>query len=62
MPFSKTLARGKRQPDWTIDNGLSHARTTGNTCFPRVSRGPNEVKALGLEPRTYGLKVRCSTD
>ena len=20
------------------------------------------VKALGLEPRTYGLKVRCSTD
>ncbi len=21
-----------------------------------------EVKALGLEPRTYGLKVRCSTD
>ena len=21
-----------------------------------------EVKALGLEPKTYGLKVRCSTD
>jgi hypothetical protein len=22
----------------------------------------NEVKALGLEPKTYGLKVRCSTN
>ncbi len=21
-----------------------------------------EVKALGLEPKTYGLKVRCSTN
>ncbi len=21
-----------------------------------------EVRLLGLEPRTYGLKVRCSTD
>jgi integrase/recombinase XerD len=27
-----------------------------------VSQGFNEVSALGLEPRTYGLKVRCSTD
>ena len=26
-----------------------------------VSR-KNEVRLLGLEPRTYGLKVRCSTD
>ena len=24
--------------------------------------GMNAVRLLGLEPRTYGLKVRCSTD
>ena len=24
--------------------------------------GKSEVRLLGLEPRTYGLKVRCSTD
>ena len=30
--------------------------------FTKGSRRPNEVKAVGLEPTTYGLKVRCSTD
>ncbi len=25
------------------------------------NRGLKEMKALGLEPRTYGLKGRCST-
>jgi hypothetical protein len=29
-----------------------------NAVSPRRKR----LKALGLEPRTYGLKVRCSTD
>ena len=26
------------------------------------SRAVSEVRLLGLEPKTYGLKVRCSTD
>ena len=29
--------------------------------FPRRIRG-YKVKASGLEPETYGLKVRCSTN
>ena len=32
--------------------------------FPEIATamGPAKVRLLGLEPRTYGLKVRCSTN
>ena len=33
-----------------------------NEDKPHETRGENEVRLLGLEPRTYGLKVRCSTN
>ena len=38
--------------------GNSH----GSDTFPQCSTTETKMKALGLEPRTYGLKVRCSTD
>ena len=36
-------------------------RASANDCGPVVT-GDKPVSALGLEPRTYGLKVRCSTN
>ena len=36
--------------------------TRGANPRPSASRDKKEVKAVGLEPTTYGLKVRCSTD
>ncbi len=36
-----------------------NAKNPEKTAF---SQGNSEVRLLGLEPRTYGLKVRCSTD
>ncbi len=34
----------------------------GSEAYSQVSTTEKQMKALGLEPRTYGLKVRCSTD
>ncbi len=36
-------------------------RASANDCQP-VMTGDKPLSALGLEPRTYGLKVRCSTN
>ena len=36
-------------------------RASANDCQPVVT-GDKPLSALGLEPRTYGLKVRCSTN
>ena len=33
-----------------------------NPQFPAENEGFDEVKVVGLEPTTYGLKVRCSTN
>ncbi len=33
-----------------------------NQGKPLVSQEKTQVRVLGLEPRTHGLKVRCSTD
>jgi integrase/recombinase XerD len=41
------------------DEPSGNKKTPANTG---VSRGNNPLSALGFEPRTYGLKVRCSTD
>ncbi len=37
-------------------------KTPENTAFSRVFAGEREVRLSGLEPETYGLKVRCSTN
>jgi hypothetical protein len=34
----------------------------GIELAPRSAAGSNSLSTLGLEPRTYGLKVRCSTN
>jgi integrase len=44
------------------DSGLSPQKAPEKPRFSRVSGAFEEVKAVGLEPTTYGLKVRCSTD
>jgi integrase len=44
------------------DDRPAELETTQKTSFPRVFRASEGVKAEGLEPSTYGLKVRCSTD
>ena len=36
-------------------------RASANGCGPAMT-GDKPLSALGLEPRTYGLKVRCSTN
>ena len=36
-------------------------RASANGCGPAIT-GDKPLSALGLEPRTYGLKVRCSTN
>ena len=36
-------------------------RASAHDCQP-VMTGDKPLSALGLEPRTYGLKVRCSTN
>lgn len=34
----------------------------GESTQTIVTKDRNEVRVLGLEPKTYGLKVRCSTN
>ena len=43
----------------TIDDSSHQAK---NPRFPGGNEGFDAVKVVGLEPTTYGLKVRCSTN
>ncbi len=56
----------------TAENPFFQTRPTAKTQKPLINRGLmssdddcerlRKLSALGLEPRTYGLKVRCSTN
>jgi len=50
--------RGKGSGDNLVSHAESPAKQGGNAAIPSSI---NSVKALGIEPRTNGLKVRCST-
>ncbi len=42
--------------------GTHRQQTQKNPEKTAFSQGNSPVRLLGLEPKTYGLKVRCSTD
>jgi integrase len=56
-----------RKPDKTrqnltpVEHPLEDAQHAESTVKQVVSSRKQRVNALGIEPRTYGLKVRCST-
>ena len=41
---------------------LKAAKTRENNRKTSISRGKSQVRLQGLEPWTYGLKVRCSAN
>lgn len=45
---------------WAAD--MNKARTSANVSIGKGSSLVRAVGPEGLEPSTYGLKVRCSTD
>src|SRR5690606_6646738 len=49
-------------PDAMKASGKPSPESAKNSGKTAVSSGKAEVRLLGLEPRTYGLKVRCSAD
>ena len=54
------LRQGERELPGS-DIGLSTQETLEITPIPHDFQGSEKVKAMGFEPMTYGLKVRCST-
>ena len=50
-----TVPQNRRSPTRAME---VRTRQDGNVSFEGI--GP--MRVLGLEPRTYALKVRCSTD
>ena len=48
----------------TSSNSLPAAshESSGESSQPVDRKDKSEVRVLGLEPKTYGLKVRCSTN
>jgi site-specific recombinase XerD len=48
------------QSEWPDDERLDEILESH--VFYLITQAEEKMKALGLEPRTYGLKVRCSTD
>jgi hypothetical protein len=63
---SQTTGRGGDRGDDVLSSGFQILRIAADARdwdhHNSFQRKELEMRALGFEPRTYGLKVRCSTD
>ena len=55
------LGEGRHSETIRIDR-FGHEKTLVSQRFTEKNQGLGAMRALGLEPRTQGLKVPCSTN